>query len=147
MFGFILTPTAKIAGAFILAVLLFLFGYYKGYVNVKNKFDTYKAEVAAFAKAQEEQTKQTIKTQEQITKKAEVQYEKDISSLRALYNRMRKQSSSGSVSAIPDPATNPAEAAAYYMDVAPELAVGCAETTQQVVSLQNWVNDQLQVNK
>ena len=147
MFGFILTPTAKVAGAFILAVLLFSFGYYKGYANIKHKFDTYKAEVAAFAKAQEEQTKQTIKTQEQITKKAEVQYEKDISSLRALYNRMRKQSSIGSVSTIPNPATNPSEAAAYYMDVAPELAVGCAETTQQVVSLQSWVNDQLQVNK
>lgn len=147
MFGFILTPTAKIAAAFIACVLLFSFGYYKGNTSMKTKFDAYKVEVQAAAKAQEESTKRIIKAQEQVTQKAEKQHEKDISSLRAVYNRLRKSTSSSALSAIPDPSADPAQATAYYLDVAPELATQCGETTQQVVSLQSWINDQLQVSQ
>ena len=142
MFGFVISPALKIAAAFIGLVLLFSFGYYKGYSNEKQKFDTYKAEVAALAKAQENNTKRIIQTQEQITKKAEIKHEKDISSLRAIYDRMRNTASGSSVSTVPNTTTNPAEATSYYLAIAPELATQCGETTQQVVNLQTWVNEQ-----
>lgn len=142
MFGFVISPAAKVAAAFIGLVLLFSFGYYKGYSNQKQKFDTYKAEIAAFAKAQEENTKRVINTQEQITKKAEIKHEKDISSLRAIYDRLRKSTSGSAMSTVPDSTTNPAEATSYYLAVAPELATQCGETTQQVVNLQAWVTEQ-----
>ena len=147
MFGFLLTPAAKIIGIVLIVAGVFGFGYYKGNSYQKEKFDAYKIEVSAAAKAQEEETKRIIKTQQQITAKAEKRHEKDISSLRAIYDRMRRTSGSGTLSTAPDPAKDPSQATAYYLDVAPELAIQCGETTQQLVSLQNWVNDQSQVKE
>lgn len=145
MFGFAISPAIKVAAAFIGLVLLFSFGYYKGYSNEKQKFDTYKAEVAAFAKAQEENTKRVIQSQEHITKKAEIKHEKDISSLRAIYDRLRKSTSGSAMSSVPDTTSNPAQATAHYVSIAPDLATGCAETTQQLVDLQGWIKDQGEV--
>jgi hypothetical protein len=146
MFG-ISDKLTLVLAAVIAAASVFAAGYWKGYSGEKEKFDAYKVEVQTIAKAQEENTKRIIESQKQITQKAEKQHEKDVSSLRAIYDRLRKSTSSSAVSAVPDTTANPAEATAYYLAVAPELATQCGETTQQVVSLQNWINDQLQANK
>lgn len=128
-------------------IATFSFGYYKGYSSQKEKFDAYKVEVASAAKAQEEATKRAIQAQEQINKRTEIKYEKDISTLRAVYDRMRRTAGSSALPYGPDPATDPAQATAYYLDVAPELATQCGETTQQLVSLQEWIADQSQVTQ
>ena len=144
MFG-LDTVVLRLIGIIVAVIATFSFGYYKGYSGQKEKFDAYKVEVASAAKAQEEATKRAIQAQEQITKRTEIKYEKDISTLRAVYDRMRRTAGSSALPNSPDPATDPAQATAYYLDVAPELAVQCAETTQQLTNLQDWVNEQGQV--
>ena len=142
MFGFVITPAAKwIAGAVVL-VAVYLFGHYNGYANEHEKFIAYKAEAEALYNQQVKETERINTAQQQITKKAEAQYEKDLATIRAVYSRLRNQSSIGTVPGIPDPATDPAAASAYYLSVAPDLAARCAETTQQVIGLQGWIQDQ-----
>ena len=132
----------RIAGIAIAVAALFGYGYYKGYSGEKERFDAYKVKVIAAAKAQEEETQRVMKEQERITKRTGAKYEKDISTLRAVYNRLRGSTSGSAMSTIPDPATDPAQATAYYLDVAPELANQCGETTQQLINLQEWVKEQ-----
>jgi len=132
----------RIAGIAIAVAALFGYGYYKGYSGEKERFDAYKVKVIAAAKAQEEETQRVMKEQERITKRTEAKYEKDISNLRVVYNGLRKSTSSSAVSVIPDPSKNPIEATSYYLDVAPELANQCGETTQQLINLQEWVKEQ-----
>lgn len=136
----------RIAGIAIAVAALFGYGYYKGYSGEKERFDAYKVKVIAAAKAQEEETQRVMKEQERITKRTEAKYEKDISNLRVVYNGLRKSTSSSAVSVIPDPSKNPIEATSYYLDVAPELANQCGETTQQLINLQEWVKEQ-ELNK
>ena len=132
----------RIIGIATAVAAVFGFGYYKGYSGEKERFDAYRVKVIAAAKSQEEATNRAINEQKQITKRTEVQYEKDISTLRSVYSRMRNTTSRGTVSTVPDPTTDPAQTTAYYLDVAPELVIQCGETTQQVITLQNWVREQ-----
>ncbi len=144
MFGLVTTPAAKVLAVFIAAVVVFSTGYYKGYAHEKAKFDDYVANVKAIAQAQEQINDQKINEQERITQKAKESYEKSLASIRSTYAalRLRSPASGSALSAVPDSTSQPAEAAAHYISVAPELAVGCAETTQQLIDLQGWVNDQ-----
>ena len=144
MFGLSTVAIRWIGGA--LLVFATIFGiYYKGRLDEREIFNRYKAEVKAAAAAQEAKTEQVIIQQERITKKAEERYAKDLASIRNTYQRLRGTTSSSSMSTAPDPATDPSQATAYYLDVAPELATQCGETTQQLVSLQEWIADQSQV--
>ena len=114
------------------------------YLRERNNFAEYKADVAAAVKAQQDKVNLITKQQNRITKKAEVSHEANLNTIRGTYQRLR-DNSSGPMSAIPDTATNAAQATAYYVSVAPDLATRCAETTQQVISLQDWIKDQGEV--
>lgn len=128
-------------------IAVFGFGYYKGHAATQEKFDAYKNEVAILAKAQQDKNEYKKKIQSQINNKSEADHEKSISNIRGVYSTIRVQHNSGScgVSKVPDTAKQPAEAASYYVSVAPELAIGCAETTQQLVDLQDWIKQQGEV--
>lgn len=136
------TPAAKWLAGFIAVCLIFLAGYYKGYSHEHERFLAYKAQAEAAYNQQVKETERVNAVQEQTTKKVEAQYEKDLATIRAVYNRLRNQSSIGALSGVPDPTTDPAAAATYYLSVAPDLAARCAETTQQVIGLQTWIVDQ-----
>lgn len=146
MFGLSIVAIRWIGGA--LLVLATIFGiYYKGRLDEREIFNRYKAEVKAAVAAQEAKTEQVIIQQERITKKTEERYAKDLASIRNTYQRLRGTTSGGSMPTVPDPATDPSQATAYYLDVAPELATQCGETTQQLVSLQEWVIEQSEASK
>jgi len=115
------------------------------YLRERNNFAEYKADVAAAVKAQQDKVNLITKQQNRITKKAEVSHEANLNTIRGTYQRLR-DNSSGPMSAIPDTTSNPAQATAHYVSVAPDLATRCAETTQQLVDLQGWINEQQQVN-
>ena len=136
------TPAAKWLAGFIAVCLIFLAGYYKGYSHEHERFLAYKAQAEAAYNQQVKETERVNAVQEQTTKKVEAQYEKDLATIRAVYSRLRNQSSVGALPGVPDPAADPAAAAAYYLSVAPDLATRCAETTQQVIGLQSWITDQ-----
>ena len=146
MFGLSTVVIRWIGGALLVLATIFSI-YYKGRLDEREIFNRYKTEVKAAAAAQEAKTEQVIIQQERITKKAEERYAKDLASIRNIYQRLRGSTSSSSMPTAPDPAADPSQATAYYLDVAPELATQCGETTQQLVSLQEWIADQSQVIK
>lgn len=141
MFGLSTVAMRWIGGAIL--ILLLLGGVYaKGWLDRDKDFAKYKIEVKALAMAQEQKTQQVIMQQDKITKKASDQYAKDLAAIRNTYQRLRYNTSGNAMSTIPDPASDPAGATNYYLSIAPELATGCAETTSQLIALQNWVKDQ-----
>ena len=117
------------------------------YYRERNNFAEYRAATIAAAKAQQDKTDLITKQQNRITKKAEESYAKDVASIRSVYGGLRKSNGSSTMSYVPDTASNPAGATAHYVSIAPDLAIKCAETTQQVIGLQDWINEQQKVNE
>lgn len=133
-----------IAGA---VLVVFCTGYFKGSAHVQSKFDAYRAEVSAAGMAQTEKTAQVTKSQEHITARSEATYESNRAAIRNLYQRMRFDSRSGSLSGVSATAQVPNGRPTDEISLAPILAGRCAETTEQLVSLQNWVIEQSQENR
>ena len=132
----------KWVAGFAAVVGIFLFGYYKGYSGEHEKFVKFQADAEAKFNQQVKETERIVISQQEITKKADEQHGKDIATLRAIYQRLREQSSSSTMPTIPQAATDAYGTTAYYVSIAPELAGRCAETTQQVVNLQEWIESQ-----
>ena len=130
----------------LLAVAVVVGGWFL-YYRERNNFNEYRTAVIAAAKAQQDKTDLITKQQNRITKKAEESYAKDVASIRSVYDGLRKSNGGSSMSSVPDPTSNPARATAHYVSVAPDLAIKCAETTQQWVGLRDWVIEQQKVNE
>jgi len=137
---FMALPLLYRVGAVLIAIAVVAGGWML-YLRERNNFAEYKADVAAAVKAQQDKVNLITKQQNRITKQSGALHEANINTIRSTYQRLRDNSSS-TMSAIPDTATNAAQATAYYVSVAPDLATRCAETTQQVISLQDWIKDQ-----
>ena len=131
--------------AAVLIALAVVAGGWMLYLRERNNFAEYKADVAAAVKAQQDKVNLITKQQNRITKKAEESYAKDVASIRSVYDGLRKSNGVGSVSSVPDTTSNPAGATAHYVSIAPDLAIKCAETTQQLVDLQDWIKQQGEV--
>ena len=132
MFGLI-NPIYKVIGIIGLIGGLFLFGYYQGYSAEKKRFDAFKTELEAKAKAQEMLNKATEQKNKLIAENIKNEYEARIVAVRNYYDRLRNPSSdklpsiSNSTHRVDETATDP-------------IFIGqCAETTIQLVSLQDWV--------
>lgn len=137
MISFLATPLARWIGAALLVAAIL------GGIYAKGRMD-YKSKVDVEAKAQALLNKAETKVRDNITKKSEVNHAKSATVIASTYAalRMRSPASGSQVSAVPNSTTNPAEATAHYVSIAPELAEQCAQTTQQLVDLQDWVSDQ-----
>ena len=131
--------------AAVIIALAVVAGGWMLYLRERNNFAEYKADVAAAVKAQQDKVNLITKQQNRITKKAEESYAKDVASIRSVYDGLRKSNGVGSVSSVPDTTSNPAGATAHYVSIAPDLAIKCAETTQQLVDLQDWIKQQGEV--
>ena len=137
MFGLI-NPLYKVIGIIGLVAVLFGTGYYRGYSAEKQRFDAFKAELVASAKAQEKINQQIEQKNKLIADNSKREYEAKIVALRHYYDRLRH----------PDTNKLPSAAiAAHRVDekaTDPVFIGQCAETTLQLVSLQDWV---LEVSK
>lgn len=104
-------------------------GFIGGCEHKQHELDRYKAE----GEAQERQTEQTIQKHKQIATEVKNDYESRIAALRAAY-RVRP-SGTGFVP--------PSSYAPGYPDArSPDsLPLECAETTQQLVSLQDFIKE------
>jgi len=111
------------------------FGYGK---YEHNRYVTYKTEVEALAKIQEAKNESIKKQQELATKGIEKEYNAKLSLLRQYYANGVRQPSSGGMSSNAI-STLPVDALSAYN----VLAGQCAETTQQLVSLQDWFKEQV----
>ena len=120
MFGLI-NPLYKIAGAVLFVVFVFGAGYYKGY----QKLSEYKTEQAII-------NEQIVKRQDIITEGIQNEYKANIARLRTTYGRVQYNSTTAP--------TNPTKG---VDGASSNLLLDCAITTQQLVSLQDWMTQQL----
>jgi hypothetical protein len=132
VFGLI-NPLYKIIGIIGLVAVLFGTGYYRGYSAEKQRFDAFKTELEASAKAQEKINQQIEQKNKLIADNSKREYEAKIVALRHYYDRLRH------------PDTNKLPSAAITAHRVDEKATDpvfigqCAETTLQLISLQDWV--------
>ena len=119
-----------------LCFILFGSGYWMGY----SRYIEYKKSVEIQAKIQEAKVESIQKQHELVTKGIANEYEAKLSAIRNYYKSTSvwNNPSSSKVSGISTAPTVADVATAYNL-----LAGSCAETTQQVVSLQDWINQQI----
>lgn len=120
MFGLI-NPLYKIGAAVLFVVFVFGAGYYKGY----QKLSEYKTEQAII-------NEQLVKRQDIITEGIKNEHKANIARLRATYSGLYNS---------PTAPTNPTKG---VDGASSNLLLDCAITTQQLVSLQDWMTKQLQ---
>ena len=101
------------------------------------KYDAYKAEIVAAAKAQEAHNEAVQQQHDLVNKGIKNEYEAKLAAIRNYYSSGVHNPSSGSMSGI-SAAPRGTDAETAY----PILAGQCAETTQQLVSIQDWINQQ-----
>ena len=116
------------------SVVLFGSGWWMGY----SKYLDYKKEVEIVAKTQEEKVKSIRSQQELVTKGIQNEYDAKLALLRQYYANGVRQPNTSSVSNLSTTAQLANASAAYA-----ELIGQCAATTQQLVSLQEWINEQM----
>jgi Ca2+/Na+ antiporter len=122
------------------AILVLCACLYIGYSYEHSKLVAYKGEVAQVAKAQEEKNKELDKQSQLITEGIRNEYEAKLTALRNYYSVGVRHTSSGTTTGI-SAAPKGTDAEAQYT----VLAGQCAATTQQLVSLQEWINEQIGV--
>jgi hypothetical protein len=121
MLDLLVSPLAKVVGVIALVLALFGAGYYKGY----QKLSEYKTEQSIISE-------QTVKKQNIITQGIQNEYKANIARLRNTYgNRVYNSAST---------ATNTTKGTD---GASPDLLLNCAITTQQLVSLQDWLTSQI----
>jgi hypothetical protein len=119
-------------GAIALVVVI---SVYFGYSFEHSRYMAYKQEIETIAKTQEAKVKSVQSQQELVTKGIQNEYEAKLSAIKFYYGGLR-QSSSGKLSNLSNPASGTNESTADQL-------LACANTTQQLVSLQDWINEQI----
>ena len=118
------------------AICMFAFGsgYWMGY----SRYIEYKKSVEIAAQAQEAHVESIKKQQELTTNLIQKEYDAKLALLRQYYANGVRQPNSSSVSNLSTTSAIANANTAYA-----ELIGQCAETTQQLVSLQEWLNEQM----
>ena len=99
-----------------------------------NKYDAYKLEVITLAQKQIDKNEVQAKEQALINKGISNEYEAKLSAIRSYYGGLHN-SGSGSMPSFSNPSIG--------SNVSPaDQLLACAATTQQLVSLQDWINEQ-----
>lgn len=118
----------------ILVGIILLSGCFYGYVE-HNRFETYKAEIKTIAKEQEAKNESIRTQQELINKTTKETYEAKLSAIKSYYGGLHN-SSSGQMPSISNPS-------AGINGSTSDQLLACAYTTQQLVSLQDWIKEQV----
>ena len=122
-----------------IAAFLLLVAFATGWGLRNRNFNDYKTKVSNAAKAQEAHVESIKKQQELVTKGITNEYEAKIATLRNYYKSTSVWNNGGSKVSGLSTAPSVVDVIASYN----ELAGNCAQTTQQLVSLQQWLNEQI----
>lgn len=132
---FSLSPLEKISISVIAVGTIFFAGYYKGYKAENSRFVDFKNRIEAEALAQKRVVEQIEKKQKIINEGITNEYKAKLTALELRYGRLHDSTSKSEVSRIPEPARSAYEASKDFV-------LDCANTTQQLVSLQEWIKQQ-----
>ena len=130
-------PTPNIYMKFIIAVGLLVLSFISGFYVEHLRYANYKEQVVAEAKVQEEHTKDLVKQQQLVTEKVTNDYKNQLNRITTLYSGLHINGSSS----VPSPSDALVRVNGFTTD--PVFALQCANTTQQLVSLQSFVKEQL----
>ena len=134
-------PYIILAGVLIV-IASFGSGYYKGYSNEHEKFVAFQEQIKAIAKTQEAKNESIAKQHELVTEGVKNEYEAKLSAIHNAYAVSLQYTDPRRTDVPPVPV-----ASARVIKIAsdPEFVGRCAETTAQLVSLQDWVKKQMNV--
>ena len=127
----------KYFGIGVAVLVLVLSAYVKGRHDVQVKFNAFKAEVRAAAEAQAKETAKVDTKNQKLFKDAQNAYNTSLANLRAYY-KLRNNG----ISPMPQVPGTTTGADVYSPDNLPPtgiLAGQCAETTLNLIALQNFV--------
>ena len=114
---------------------IFMVGLLLGWDYEHGNLVAYKTEIKAAADKQIAKNEAIQKQQELVNKGISDAYEAKLSALKSYYGGLR-QPSSGNLPSISNPSSGVNESASDQL-------LACAYTTQQLVSLQDWINLQV----
>ena len=120
-----------------IAALLLLGAFATGWGLRNRDFNDYKQEVSNAAKAQEAHVESIKKQQTLVNKGIEDEYNAKLALLRQYYANGVRQPNTSKLPTISNAATSLDDFTANG------LLIKCAETTQQLISLQAWLNEQM----
>ena len=113
--------------------------FYAGWHTRDRDFTIYKNQVRIAAEKQQAENESIKKQQELVNKGIQDEYDAKLALLRQYYaNGVRNNNGASTVSGISSTSKLSDAIAAYN-----QLASDCAATTLQVVTLQQWVNEQI----
>lgn len=138
MFGALLSPAVRWIGGALLVLAVIFSIYYKGRLDERKLFDAYKAEVKAAALAQAEKVRKIEEKNQRLFKETQDAYNTKLANLRTYYG-MRLNKGTGGLPKVP---VTPGGADDYSPDNLPPtviLAGQCAETTLNLLVLQQWI--------
>jgi hypothetical protein len=125
----------KIALACTLLLSCFLGGYYVEHL----RFEAYREQVVAEGKVQEQHNKDILAQQQLITKQVTNDYQNKLDRVKSYYAGLHDTSGR----TVPSISTATSSTDGTPSD--PQFVEKCAVTTQQLESLQQFVNSQLQI--
>lgn len=119
-----------------LSAILFGSGWWMGY----SRYLEYKKSVEIAAKAQEAHVESIKKQQDLVTKGIQNEYDAKLNAIRNYYKSTSvwNNPSSSTMSGL-----STAPKSADVISAYNQLASACAETTQQLISLQDWIRQQV----
>jgi hypothetical protein len=135
---FLLNLIGGLGGQAYLYVALVFGGFSAGFYVEHLRFAEYKADVVAAGEKQIAENKAKAKEQEIINDNVAKTYQNNINNIHTFYGRML-DTSSGAMSPN-GTATITINGQAYNLL---SVAEQCAQTTQQLESLQDWINQQV----
>jgi len=121
-----------------IAVFILLGAFATGWGLRNRDFNDYKREVSNAAKTQEAKVESIQKQHELVTKGISDEYDAKLALLRNYYANGVRQPNTSKLPTIPNAPSGLDAITAYNL-----LAGQCSETTQQIVSLQKWTNEQM----
>lgn len=133
MLSNLLSPLQKMGLYAVLMLLVFGAGYYKGFSHERDRFVAFKAELEAKAKAQDMLNKATEQKNKLIAENVKNEYEARLAALRNYYVGLRN-ADTNKLPRVPD------STSISYAEASNPIFIGqCAETTLQLISLQDWI--------
>jgi hypothetical protein len=133
MLSVLLSPLQKIGLYAVLVALVFGAGYYKGFRNERDRFVAFKTELEAKAKAQDMLNKAAEQKNKLIAENVKNEYEARLAALRNYYVGLR-HTDTNKMPSLPIATHRVNETTTD-----PIFIGQCAETTLQLISLQNFV--------
>ena len=133
-------------------LIIFAFGYYRGYQHEKIKYEAFVSQIEANAKIQEAHNSEILKNQEKITTNVVKGYSNAIDQVNSYYsNRIGRMQNNRTASSMPKTsnATGTINAnAANIQDNAPRIETTiipqeCVEDSINLFYLQKWITEQV----